>query len=115
MASYFNKILRIEQGFSKGYHPKLTDEGTSGCYILKGPDRCPLAVFKPIDEEQFAPNNPRDFRGPFGSSTFRPGVVSGESTIREIAAYLLDHEHFSDVPCTQLVSLNHETFKETPS
>ena len=109
------KIDEVEKGFSKGYCPKLTDDGTSGCYMLRGKDRKPVAVFKPIDEEQFAPNNPRDFRGPFGSSTFRPGILSGESTIREIAAYLLDHGNFSGVPTTQLVSISHDSFKLTDS
>lgn len=98
--TYSSKIAEVEKGFSKGYCPKLTDDGTSGCYMLRGKDRKPVAVFKPIDEEQFAPNNPRDFRGPFGSHTFRPGVISGESTTREIAAYLLDHGNFSGVPMT---------------
>ena len=83
--------------------------------MLRGHSRKPAAVFKPIDEEQFAPNNPRDFRGPFGSSTFRPGIVSGESTIREIAAYLLDHEHFSGVPTTYMVSIDHDSFRLTDS
>lgn len=105
----------IEKGFKKGYIPKLADDGTSGCYMLRGKHRRPLAVFKPIDEEQFAPNNPRDFSGPFGSSTFRPGIISGESTIREIAAYLLDHQHFSGVPMTQLVAIDHESFKLSDS
>ena len=50
-----------------------------------------VAIFKPIDEEPFAPNNPKGRQGPFGSETLRPGVKSGESTIREIAAYFLDH------------------------
>ena len=109
--SYHSKIAEIEKGFNKGYFPKLTDDGTSGCYMLRGLNRIPLAIFKPIDEEQFAPNNPRDFKGPFGSSTFRPGVISGESTVREIAAYLLDHEHFSGVPQTHLISICHETFR----
>jgi len=101
----------MERGFEQGYRPKLTDDGTSGCYMLRGHSRKPVAVFKPIDEEQFAPNNPRDFSGPFGSNTFRPGIVSGESTIREIAAYLLDHENFSDVPMTMMVSIHHDSFR----
>lgn len=79
--------------------------------MLRGKNRKPVAVFKPIDEEQFAPNNPRDFRAPFGSKTFRPGVVSGESTIREVAAYLLDHGNFSSVPMTQIVAVTHDSFK----
>jgi hypothetical protein len=109
--SYSATIAQIERGFDKGYCPKLTDDGTSGCYMLRGNSRKPVAIFKPIDEEQFAPNNPRDFSGPFGSSTFRPGIVSGESTIREIAAYLLDHGHFSGVPMTSMAAISHESFK----
>lgn len=100
----------IEGGFIKGLKPQLTDEGTSGTYILRGPDRKPRGIFKPIDEEQFAPNNPRDFKGNFGDATFRAGVLSGEATVRELAAYLLDSEHFSSVPPTTLVAVTHETF-----
>ena len=52
-------------------------------------------------------------KGNFGSQTCRPGVKSGESTIREVAAYLLDSqkgEHFSGVPTTSLVEMAHENF-----
>ena len=74
-----------------GLRPKLTDEGTSGVYFLRGVNvGRPLAVFKPVDEEQFAPNNPRGFSGTFGDATFRNGVKSGEATVRELAAFLVD-------------------------
>ena len=96
-------INDIEEGFRKGLKPKLTDDGTSGSYTLRGKDKQALAVFKPIDEEAFAPNNPRDHVGPFGSPSFRAGVLSGEACIREVAAYLLDKEHFSGVPPTTMV------------
>jgi hypothetical protein len=49
--SFSQAIHEIEKGFSKGYCPKLADEGTSGCYMLRGKSRRPVAVFKPIDEE----------------------------------------------------------------
>ena len=91
--------------------PKLTDEGTSGTYILRGRHKEARGIFKPIDEEQFAPNNPRNFKGYFGDATFRHGVLSGEATIREMAAYLLDKDHFSSVPATTLVAVTHESFK----
>jgi hypothetical protein len=78
---------------------------------MRGSSKAPVAIFKPIDEEQFAPNNPRDFTGSFGDATFRPGVLSGEATIREVAAYLLDHDHFSGVPYTELVAVAHDSFK----
>ena len=73
---------------------------------MRNPDKSPVGIFKPVDEEQYAPNNPRDFQGPFGSATFRAGVLSGEATVRELAAYLLDHGHFSSVPATSLVQVS---------
>jgi hypothetical protein len=35
----------------KGLVPKLTDEGTSGTYILRGVNKEPIGIFKPVDEE----------------------------------------------------------------
>ena len=105
-------IQIIEQGFEKGLKPKLTNDGTSGTYFLRSQDKLPMAVFKPIDEEAFAPNNPREHRGPFGSKTFRAGVLSGEACIREVAAYLLDHEGFSNVPATTMVEATHDSFRK---
>lgn len=67
-----------------------------------------------MDEEQFAPNNPRGHAAPFGSQTFRPGVLSGESCIREVSAYLLDHEGFSGVPPTTFVEVVHKSLKFVP-
>lgn len=55
-----NTCQMISEGLLKGLRPKLIDEGTSGTYLLRGPDSSlPLAVYKPMDEEPFAPNNPR--------------------------------------------------------
>ena len=52
---------KVRKGFTSGSTPVLAQEGTSGSYILKGPgeDSVAIGVFKPIDEEPFAPNNPR--------------------------------------------------------
>ena len=73
-----------------------------------------IAVFKPIDEEPFAPNNPRGMQANFGSETCRPGVKSGESTLREVYAYLLDHGGFSGVPPTCLVEIAHPSLPSRP-
>jgi len=101
--------------------PHLTEEGTSGCYLLKdatgadeSKDSVPVAVWKPIDEEPFAPNNPRGMQASFGSETCRPGVKSGESSLREVLAYLLDHEGFAGVPPTALVEVSHPNLKIDP-
>ena len=100
-------IDKIRQGFNSGLKPKLTDEGTSGTYEMRSAQKEKIGIFKPVDEEPFAPNNPRGNSGPFGSQTFRPGVLSGESCIREVAAYLLDHHNFSGVPYTTFVEVVH--------
>lgn len=104
-------LKEIEKGLLKGLKPLLTDDGTSGTYLLRGKNKQTHAVFKPIDEEAFAPNNPRDHIGPFGSKTFRAGVLSGEASIREVAAYLIDKDGFSGVPPTTMVETSHESLK----
>lgn len=100
-------------GFSQNLAPKLSTEGTSGAYIIKNLTG-PVAVFKPIDEEPYAPNNPRGMTGLFGSDTCRSSIKSGESTLREVAAYLLDHDGFSGVPATSLVQLIHKDLPMRP-
>ncbi len=103
-------VDEIMQGFNAGLIPELAFEGTSGTYFLKGARKAPLAVFKPIDEEANAPNNPRGFVAKFGTPSLRKGVLSGEACVREIAAYLIDKEGFSGVPETVLVAISHPSF-----
>ena len=104
-------LEQVKAGFGSGLAPTLTEEGTSGSYMLRGAGeqmgRRPVALWKPVDEEPFAPNNPRGMKAPFGSETCRPGVKSGESSLREVLAYLLDHEGFAGVPPTALVEISH--------
>ena len=121
-SSLHASIRRVQMSFIQGEGPCLTEEGTSGSYVLRDVSDCsndheggsytkPLAVWKPIDEEPFAPNNPRGMQAPFGSETCRPGVKSGESSIREVIAYVLDHEGFAGVPETTLVEVSHPSLK----
>jgi hypothetical protein len=105
-------MKKIEEGFAQGMVPHLTNEGTSGTYILKSNAGESVAVFKPVDEEAFAPHNPRDMKADFGSNTCRPGVKSGEMTIREIIAFQLDHDNFSSVPETSFVEVHHSLFDQ---
>lgn len=76
--------------------------------MIKNSEGQNVAIFKPVDEEPHAPNNPRGMKGEFGSTTCRESLRSGELTVREVTAYLLDHEGFASVPPTGLVKLGHE-------
>ena len=66
-----------------------------------------LAVFKPQDEEPGAASNPRGHvgAGSGDDASLRRGVRPGEGAVREVAAYVLDRDHFAGVPPTALVSV----------
>lgn len=52
-------FLQVRRGLDRGFKPELSLEGTGGTYFLQDAARQKVAVFKPSDEEPFAPNNPR--------------------------------------------------------
>ena len=50
-----------------------------------------VPVFKPIDEEPMAVNNPQGLRISQNSEGLKRGTRVGEGALREVAAYILDH------------------------
>ncbi|CAL5224925.1 g7694 [Coccomyxa viridis] len=99
----FDGFQAARAGLKNGHAPKLASAGTGGSYFIAGADGKPVAVFKPLDEEPCAVNNPKGgFRGL--EQGLRRGVRPGEGAVREVAAFLLDHHHFAGVPPTALVS-----------
>ncbi|KAG7380346.1 Phosphatidylinositol 4-kinase type 2-beta [Phytophthora pseudosyringae] len=98
------------QGLALGLAPVLAMDGTGGTYFFKDPSRRNVGCFKPQDEEPFGPNNPRGLVGQLGQSGLRRGILSGEACERELAAYILDKDHFAGVPATSLVESRHPVF-----
>ena len=92
-----------------GKAPQLSQGGNGGAYFLKGADGRTAAVFKPSDEEPYAPNNPRGHRSSHNGEGMRKGTRVGEGATREVAAYLLDHGGFAGVPATSLINLTDGT------
>ncbi len=84
---------------------------------MRSPDGSSVAVFKPEDEEPLAVNNPRGIGSglpplhtnngmkPAPVEGLRKGTIVGEGPVREVAAFLLDHDGFSGVPPTTLACL----------
>uniref|UniRef100_H3GVT8 Ubiquitin-like domain-containing protein n=1 Tax=Phytophthora ramorum TaxID=164328 RepID=H3GVT8_PHYRM len=103
------------QGLALGLAPVLAMDGTGGTYFFKDPSHRNVGCFKPQDEEPFGPNNPRGLVGQLGQSGLRRGILSGEACERELAAYLLDKDHFAGVPATSLVESRHPVFNYTGS
>jgi hypothetical protein len=95
--------LKARAGLLAGQTPKLAPAGTGGSYFIADAEGKNVAVFKPEDEEPMAINNPKGHSSG-GTEGYRRGVAPGEGAVREVAAFLLDHGHFSGVPPTALVS-----------
>ncbi|MCQ2820887.1 MAG: hypothetical protein MJ252_26820 [archaeon] len=106
-------IQEVEDAFANNIFPKKVVDGTSGTYFMLNLKKEKIAVFKPFDEEAYAPNNPKNYKGQFGSPSFREGVLSGEGIIREYAAYILDVKNIFNVPQTTIVEVAHSFFNKT--
>jgi hypothetical protein len=100
-------IQQCRRGLAKGYKPELVLDGSGGTYFFHNACKAKIAIFKPADEEPYAENNPRGY---VGHGTLREGIAPGKACLREVAAYLLDHDGFCNVPMTTLVEARHAAF-----
>ncbi|KAJ1408200.1 Ubiquitin-like domain superfamily [Sesbania bispinosa] len=110
-------------GLKKGNRPIRSSEGTGGTYFMQdttGQEH--VSVFKPMDEEPMAVNNPRGLPSSSDGEGLKRGTRVGEGALREVAAYVLDHPRngprlvsgeeigFSGVPPTVMVQCLHQEF-----
>mmetsp|Transcript_16100 Transcript_16100/g.24266 ORF Transcript_16100/g.24266 Transcript_16100/m.24266 type:complete len:903 (-) Transcript_16100:252-2960(-) len=104
-------VNAVRLGFQRNKVPTATDvfECSGGVYFLRNTFGSYVAVFKPHDEEQGMPNNPKDRVGT-GEVGLREHFQPGQGCLRELAAYIMDYKHFSGVPATTLVHCEHPTF-----
>lgn len=111
-----NLVQQARRGFAVGLKPEFVLDGSGGTYFVHDARKNKIAVFKPADEEPYAENNPRGYiQEPGLSLCMREGVVPGEACIREVAAFLLDHDSFSGVPLTTLAEARHPAFNTNGS
>ncbi|XP_057520564.1 phosphatidylinositol 4-kinase gamma 4-like [Amaranthus tricolor] len=119
----WDMINMARDGLDKGNLPIRSTEGTGGAYFMLDPSGHKiLAVFKPIDEEPNAANNPNDLPISDDGEGLKKGTRVGEGALREVAAYLIDHPKngprsschdvigFSGVPPTAMVRCLHKGF-----
>ena len=92
-------------GLENGYLPVMSAEGSGGVYFMKdNSGESNVAVFKPIDEEPMAENNPRSLPLSVDGEGLKRGTLVGEGALREVAEYLLDHPQLMDA--NQMVLLD---------
>ncbi|KAE8708655.1 Phosphatidylinositol 4-kinase gamma 4 [Hibiscus syriacus] len=87
-----NMINSTHDGLYSGKIPIRSVEGTGGVYFMQdSTGQQFVSVFKPIDEEPLAVNNPRQLPVSSDGEGLRKGTRVGEGAFREVAAYILDH------------------------
>eukprot|EP00250_Pteridium_aquilinum_P009967 c19060_g1_i1 orf=303-2651(-) len=104
-------IKEIVKAIKCGVEPVPISGGLGGAYYFRNTRGESVAIIKPTDEEPLAPNNPKGFVGrKLGQHGLKKAIRVGETGVREVAAYLLDHENFAKVPPTVLVKITHHAF-----
>ncbi|XP_011079569.1 phosphatidylinositol 4-kinase gamma 5-like [Sesamum indicum] len=104
-------VKEIVKAMKNGVDPLPVHSGLGGAYYFRNVRGESVAIVKPTDEEPFAPNNPKGFIGKaLGQPGLKRSVRVGETGFREVAAYLLDYDHFANVPPTALVKITHSVF-----
>lgn len=120
---FWNMVNSTFDGLERGKSPIRSSEGTGGTYFMQDPSGQKfVSVFKPIDEEPMAVNNPHGLPVSSNGEGLKRGTKVGEGAVREVAAYLLDHPRsgpralsgevigFAGVPPTVIVQCLHEGF-----
>jgi hypothetical protein len=110
-------------GLDSGHYPIRSMEGTGGVYFMMDSlGQKYVSVFKPIDEEPMAVNNPQGLPYSLDGEGLNKGTRVGEGAFREVAAYILDHpkggrhplfgdeKGFAGVPPTFMVKCLHREF-----
>lgn len=117
----WDMIKSTIDGLEKGKRPIRSSEGTGGTYFMQSASgNKKVAVFKPMDEEPLAENNPQGLPLSSDGEGLKRGTRVGEGALREVAAYLLDHPRngshksgemgFAGVPPTVMVQCLDEGF-----
>eukprot|EP00560_Eucampia_antarctica_P004962 CAMPEP_0197833890 /NCGR_PEP_ID=MMETSP1437-20131217/20464_1 /TAXON_ID=49252 ORGANISM="Eucampia antarctica, Strain CCMP1452" /NCGR_SAMPLE_ID=MMETSP1437 /ASSEMBLY_ACC=CAM_ASM_001096 /LENGTH=715 /DNA_ID=CAMNT_0043438199 /DNA_START=462 /DNA_END=2609 /DNA_ORIENTATION=+ len=107
-------VQQARRGLALGLKPALVLDGSGGSYFFRNARQSNVAIFKPADEEPYAENNPRGYVKS-DQMSMRDGIQPGEACLREVAAYLIDHQGFSSVPMTTLVEARHPAFNHNGS
>ncbi|GLC36811.1 hypothetical protein PLESTB_000780500 [Pleodorina starrii] len=104
-------VKSVIRGLRACQEPEKASDGMGGTYFFANDAGKKAAILKPCDEEPLAPNNPKGYVGrQLGDPGWKPTVRVGEAAIREVAAYLLDHDGWARVPTSVLVRARHPVF-----
>ncbi|XP_061369951.1 phosphatidylinositol 4-kinase gamma 1 [Gastrolobium bilobum] len=107
-------VVEVAIAMASGVQPIPLPSGLGGAYAFCNQSGNNIAVAKPVDEEPLAFNNPKGSGCQMlGLPGLKGSIRIGETGIRELAAYLLDHGGFAGVPPTALVKFYNAAFSVT--
>ena len=85
--------------------------GFGSSYYFRNCNGENATIVKPTDEEPFSPNDPKSWVGKtLGQSSSKRSVRVEGIGFREVAAHLLDYDHFANAPPTTLVKITYPIF-----
>lgn len=126
LSSAIRDLINSTSNGLAGNYPLRSSEGTGGVYFMPNESgKRFISVFKPMDEEPMAVNNPRGLPISTNGEGLKGGTRVGEGAFREVAAYILDHpmsgrrtfssnaKGFAGVPPTTMVKCLHKAFNHT--
>ncbi|GJT24749.1 phosphatidylinositol 4-kinase gamma 2-like protein [Tanacetum coccineum] len=88
----WDMLSLVSDGLKKSKKPIRASEGMGGAYFMQHPSGFKyVGVFKPMDEEPMAVNNPQGLPLSKNGEGLKKGTKVGEGALREVAAYTLDH------------------------
>eukprot|EP01018_Ginkgo_biloba_P023453 Gb_24005 [translate_table: standard] len=121
--TFHDIINATKEGLESGRSPIRSEGGSGGAYFMQDSTGTKyIGVFKPIDEEPMAVNNPRGLPISLNGEGLKKGTRVGEGAYREVAAYILDHPingprslandevGFAGVPPTMMIRCRHTAF-----
>ena len=104
-------MKNIVKAIENGIDPIPVCGGFGSSYYFRNCNGENVTIVKPTDEEPFSPNKPKSWVGKtLGQSGLKGSVRVEGTSFREVAAYLLDYDHFANVPPTTLVNITHLIF-----
>lgn len=110
----YKSFAEAMNGLRENIPPHMAADGTGGTYFLPSVNGNYVGCFKPFDEENNCPANPKGRTGDepglsrIGLPVFdKEGLLTGEGYVREAAAYVLDAmepwNNLSSIPPTGLI------------
>lgn len=103
-------IVSISARLRNRQSPVMAIKGMVETYFMVDLSYQEIGVFKPVDEEPLAENNPHNSNRLLEGEGLKVWTKVGEGAVRKMIAYVLDDMGFAGVPPTTMINCIHHRF-----